>query len=155
MMANANTTLTIAYMNVRGQTGLDLVKQLQIENFIKSYKVDILNCQEINILEDSFNDCNHITSSFNIVSNNAQNKYGTCCIISNNFTPENIKTDTNGRIIAFNIENVTFCNVYLPSGSDQTMKNGRENYAAEIIPQLLINWPRRLACAMHACVRHA
>ena len=39
-------------MNIRGQTGLDLPKQLQIEKFIQTYRIDILNCQEINILED-------------------------------------------------------------------------------------------------------
>ena len=27
----------------------------------------------------------------------------------------------------------------MPSGNDQTMRNKRENYFAEIIPQLLIN----------------
>ena len=138
-MTDTNTTLTIAYMNVRGQTGLDLAKQLQIETFLKSYKVDVLNCQEINISEDSFTNCNHITSNYVILSNNAQNRYGTCCLVSNNYCTENVKTDTNGRIITFNIENITFCNVYLHSGSDQVMKNGRENYAAEVIPQILIN----------------
>ena len=138
-MLATDTTLTIAYMNIRGQTGLDISKQLQIEHFTKSYKIDILNCQEINIIEDSFSNCNYINSSYNIISNNAQNKYGTCCLVSNNFKTENIKTDTNGRIIAFNIENVAFCNIYLPSGSDSVMKNSRENYSAEIIPQILIN----------------
>ena len=64
-------------MNIRGQTGLDVSKQLQIENFIKSYRIDILNCQEINVLEDSFSQCEYITSSYNIITNNAQNKYGT------------------------------------------------------------------------------
>ena len=56
----SNTTLTIAYMNIRGQTGLDVSKQLQIENFIKSYRIDILNCQEINVLENSFSQCEYI-----------------------------------------------------------------------------------------------
>ena len=133
------STLTIAYMNVRGQTGLDIAKQLQIENFLKSFKIDIFNCQEINILEDSFSNCDHINSSYNLISNNAENKYGTCCFIANDYNVDNIKTDTNGRTIAFNIENITFCNVYLHSGSNHVMKNGRENYASEIIPQILIN----------------
>ena len=124
---DTTSTLTIAYMNVRGQTGLDIAKQLQIENFLKYYKIDILNCQEINILEDSFSSCDLVTSSYNIISNNAQNKYGTCCFVANIYNPDNIKTDTNGRIITFNIENITFCNVYLHSGSDHVMRNGREN----------------------------
>ena len=133
-------------MNIRGQTGLDVSKQLLIENFIKSYRIDILNCQEINVLEDSFSQCEYITSSYNIITNNAQNKYGTCCIVSNNFNPENVKLDTNGRVLSFNIENITFCNVYLPSGSDPVMKNSRENYAAETIPNILIN------CKQFGCI---
>ena len=41
-------------MNIRGQTGLNDAKQLKIEHFIKFYGVDILNCQEINLVDDSF-----------------------------------------------------------------------------------------------------
>ena len=41
--------ITVAYMNIRGQTGLDITKQVQIEHFLKFYSVDILHCQEINI----------------------------------------------------------------------------------------------------------
>ena len=146
MMADNSKSITIAYMNIRGQTGLDTAKQLQIENFIKSYKIDILNCQEINILPDSFYSCENIKSSFNIIANNAQNKYGTCSLVSNIFNVENIKTDINGRVITFDIENMTFCNVYMPSGSDPIMKNSRENYSAETIPQLLLN------CKEFGCV---
>ena len=134
-----NSTLTIAFMNIRGQTGLNISKQIQIENFIKSYKVDILNCQEINISDETFSTCNLISSQYDIISNNAENKYGTCCLVSNNLVAENIKCDTNGREIAFNIGQITFCNVYLPSGNDPVMRNSRETYSAEIIPQVLIN----------------
>ena len=79
MEMDSNNTITLAYMNIRGQNGLDETKQVKIENFIKSYKIDILNCQEINISEDSFSNCTFITSSYDIITNNAQNKYGTCC----------------------------------------------------------------------------
>ena len=135
----SNNTLTLAYMNIRGQTGLDEAKQLQIESFLKSNRIDILNCQEINIEANSFNNDDFISSSYEIITNNARNKYGTCCMISNDLLYENVKVDTNGRIIAFNIGNITFCNVYLPSGNDPLMRSSRENYAAEIIPQILIN----------------
>ena len=83
-----NNTISIAYLNIRGQTGLDITKQVQIENFIKTYKIDILNCQEINTTEDSFSQTDFINSSYQIITNNAANKYGTASIISNNFTPE-------------------------------------------------------------------
>ena len=52
MMINYNDFIRIGFMNVRGQTGLEESKQFQIEQFIQIYKIDILNCQEINILED-------------------------------------------------------------------------------------------------------
>ena len=135
----SNRFLTIAYMNIHGQTGLDESKQVQIEQFIKSYNVDILNCQEINILEETFRNCNLIASSYEIIQNNDANKYGTCCIVSSSLETDNIKLDTNGRIISFDIEDFTFCNVYLPSGNDSLMKNNRENYIAEILPQILVN----------------
>ena len=47
--------------------------------------------------------------------------------------------DNGGRIITFDIENITFCNVYLPSGNDATFRANRENYLRETIPALLIN----------------
>ena len=72
MEMDSSNTLTLAYMNIRGQTGLDETKQVQIESFIKSYKIDILNCQEINISENSFSSCNFITSSYDIITNNAR-----------------------------------------------------------------------------------
>ena len=126
-------------MNVHGQSGMNIAKQVQIENFLRTYRIDILNCQEINISSESFESCELINSSYNIIANNASNKYGTCCFVSNNLQPENIKFDTNGRIIVFNLENITFGNVYLPSGNDPAIRNNRENYSAEVIPQLLLN----------------
>ena len=126
-------------MNICGQSGLDESKQLQIENFIKTYKIDILQCQEIDISDDSFSNCNFITSNYEILDNNAVNKYGTCSIVANDFVTENVKRDTNGRIICFDIGQITFCNVYLPSGTDSIMKNNRENHISEILPQILIN----------------
>ena len=131
--------LNLAYFNIRGQTGLNLSKQLQIENFLKTNNIDIASCQEINIVKETFQDCDFINSSYNIISNNASNKYGTCCLVSNNLQSENIKFDTNGRVIVFDIGNITFGNVYLPSGNDQSSRNSRENYSAQIIPQLLSN----------------
>ena len=131
--------LTIAYINVRGQTGLEHSKQVQIQHLLQVYNIDILNCQETNILDSSFENCDFINSSFNIISNNASNKYGTCCLVSTSLEPANIKFDTCGRAITFDIGDMTFANVYLPSGNDPAMRNSRENYAAETIPQLLLN----------------
>ena len=59
-----NDHLNIAFMNTRGQTGLDLTKQAQIESFLKFHRIDILNCQETNVSEDTFSQNHFITSSY-------------------------------------------------------------------------------------------
>ena len=138
-MANTENILSIGFINIRGQTGLTGAKQAQIESFLLQQKLDVLHLQEINICEDSFSNCNSISSSFNIISNNSPSKYGTASIIKSDFTPENILLDSNGRAIIFNIGQVTFGNLYLPSGTDATARSNREQYFAEVIPHLLLN----------------
>jgi len=78
-----NEVLTIASLNICGQSGLNLIKQKQIQDFIQLYNVDILACQEINIDDTTFSQCPNISSNFTIISNNAINKYGTCLLITN------------------------------------------------------------------------
>ena len=135
----SNNTLNIAFLNLHGQTGFSVTKQKQVEDFIRRNCLDILHCQEINIDEESFSQCSYITSNFFIISNNAQNKFGTASIINNTFTVENIKMDTIGRAIFFDIENTTLGNVYLHSGTDSMSRGGREQFCSENIPQLLVN----------------
>ena len=84
------TFLNIAYMNIQGQTGLDFSKQVQIEHFLKTYNIDILHCQEINVVSESFESCDFVLNNFTLISNNANNKYGTCSIISNCLQPTNV-----------------------------------------------------------------
>ena len=118
-----NSIIRIAYMNIRGQTGLESAKQVQIEHFLKSYSIDILNIQESNILEETFTNCDLINSSYQIITNNASNKYGTTSLVSNCLQTNNIKNDSQGRVIVFDIGNVTFSNIYLPCGNDSVMKS--------------------------------
>ena len=93
---SADNFLIVATLNIRGQTGLDFSKQKQIEAFIKLHSVDILHCQEIEIQESTFETCNFITSSFEIIQNNSpNNKYGTASLVRNELTIENINLDTN------------------------------------------------------------
>ena len=75
--AEYNNVLIIAYLNIHGQTKLSLAKQVQIESFLKYNHVDIAHFQEIEILDDTFSECKYISSSFNFITNNAANKYGT------------------------------------------------------------------------------
>ena len=118
MVDSVKNYLTLAYINIHGQTGLEYSKQVQIEQFIRLYNVDIAHCQEIDIQSESFEKCDYINSSFNIIANNAINKYGTCSIVSNSLETANIKTDKSGRVIVFYISDFSFRNVYLPSGND-------------------------------------
>ena len=135
----ADNILTLAYLNIRGQSGLNQVKQLQIESFIKSYNCDIVNLQEAHIEPDSFSSCDFIQSSYNIIENNSLNKYGTASLVKSNLTFENIRNDLDGRVILFDIGNLSFGNVYLPSGTDSRSRSARENYCSDILPNLLVN----------------
>ena len=138
--SNSKGELIVATLNIRGQTGLDISKQQQIEAFIKNHKVDILHCQEIVILESTFESCSFIASNFQIIQNNSPtNQYGTASLVRNDLVVENINLDTEGRTIVFDIGNLTFCNCYLHSGNDRVMRNGRETYFSEIIPQMMVN----------------
>ena len=44
-----------------------------------------------------------------------------------------------GRVIIFDIEDITFGNIYLHSGTDSKSRTGREKYCCDILPGLLIN----------------
>ena len=123
---SSSNILTIAHLNIHGQSGLQIPKQKQIEDFIKFNNIDILHCQEINISDESFEGCNYIKSCFNIIQNNATNKYGTASIVKNFLKVENVKMDTRGRAIIFDISNFTTGNVYLQSGTDGNSRGQRE-----------------------------
>ena len=109
--------LTLALVNIRGQSGLNLSKQMQIQTFLQHNKIDILHLQETNILEDTFRNCNLISSSYNIIFNNSPSNYGTACLIKSDLETENLIYDAEGRVIIFDIGNLTFGNLYLPSGT--------------------------------------
>ena len=132
-------SLVISYLNLHGQTGFPVQKQLQVEQFLKYNKCDILHLQEVQIGDETFKECNFIESKYAVVVNNAENYYGTASLIKNDLSVENLLCDTNGRVIIFEIAGITFGNLYLPSGTDGISRNNRENYIGEIIPQMLVN----------------
>ena len=139
MSTSINKSFKIGYLNLRAQTGFGTTKQAQVEHFVKQHMFDILHLQEAQILEDTFDSCDYITSNYSILTNNARNPYGTASLVAISLEPRNIKLDTQGRVIVFDISDVTFANVYLPSGNDSVMRNLREDYLSLSIPQLLIN----------------
>ena len=138
-------SMKIGFMNIKGQSKLKPDKQMQIEHFLKCYKCDILNLQETNIDSESFAASDFICSNYNIISNNAPSGYGTSCLVKTDFKYENLRCDTQGRIIIFDIEDMTFLNIYLPSGTDATAKMSRENICSNVLPNLLVN------CKLSGC----
>ena len=139
MIKSCNNKFSILSLNIRGQTKLTLQKQLQIQDLIKLYKSDIVHLQETDIDENSFKSCNFIINNFAIISNNSPTGYGTTSLVRNNLEVSNVKLDTLGRIIVFDILNSTHCNVYLEAGTDSTSRSARENYIGEVLPKLLVN----------------
>ena len=79
--ATVNNTLTQAFINIHGQLGLTVTKQKQIEDLFRRNSINVLHCQEINIDEESFNQCSYLNSNYTILQNNALNRYGTATIV--------------------------------------------------------------------------
>ena len=130
---------TIAYLNIRGQSFLSDSKQKQIEAFSKYNKCDIIHLQEAHLEDETFSNCDFISSSFNIIANNSPSKYGTASLVRSELTPENIRFDTEGRVIVFDIGQFTLANIYLHSGTDSVSRSGRERYCCDILTNLLLN----------------
>ena len=83
-------------MNIHGQTKLPTAKQLQIQDFIKLNNIDILQMQEIEIDDETFSNCDFLSSNFNLISNNSESKYGTASLIRSDLEYRNVRCDTSG-----------------------------------------------------------
>ena len=127
----------MAYINMHGQSNLSESKQLQLEDFIKYNKIDIAHLQETETCETTFSNCSFLSTTFNLYSNNAANKYGTSSLVKCVYSVENLKCDIAGRAIVFDIGNITFGNFYGHSGTDGRSRANRDNLYGEIVPQLL------------------
>ena len=136
---SSEVTLNILYLNTRGQTKFTLEKQMQIEDIIKFYKVDILHLQETDIDDNAFSECTFIRNNYTVINNNNSTGYGTSSLVKGDLKVDNVSFDTEGRVIVFDIGNITFSNVYLEAGTDAISRTGRENYCGEVIPNLLVN----------------
>ena len=97
-------------MNIHGQSNIPTVKQLQIQDFVKYNKIDILLMHKIEFQDDIFSECDCIYSSFNIISNNSENQYGTATLIRSDLDLKNVRCDTAERAIVFDIGHFSFGN---------------------------------------------
>ena len=138
-MNNSYTDVTVLYINTRGQTKFTVQKQLCIQDLCIKFKCDIVHLQETDVDDNVFEHCSFINENYTIISNNSPSGYGTCSLVKNELKVNNVRFDTQGRIIIFEISNVTFCNVYLEAGTDSDSKKARESCLGEILPNLLIN----------------
>ena len=100
-------SLNILYLNTRGQTKLTLEKQMQIDDLMKVYKVDILHLQETDIDDNSFIDCPFIKNNYTVIYNNSSTGYGTSSLVKGDLKVNNVSFDTEGRIIVFDFGNIT------------------------------------------------
>ena len=106
-------------MNVRGQQSLSPVKIYQLTDFIKQYSLDIVNIQETHMSEDTFADYEYISQNFDLIYNNALNKFGTAVLISTEIKYSNVKMDQKGHVIVYYLEEleITRANVYMQCGT--------------------------------------
>ena len=63
-----------------------------------------MHLQETDVDENAFEHCSFIRNNFNIIPNNSLTGYGTASLVKNTLTVGNIKVDTEGRIIVFDID---------------------------------------------------
>ena len=131
--------LNVTTINCRGQTRFNVAKQLQIQHFIVSHKIDIALLQETNFNTETFDKFYNIKSNFSYVYNNSNNEFGTAVIVRNTLDINNINIDTEGRIIKCDVGGITFANVYAPSGSDGDSRSHRERIFGDSLPNILIN----------------
>ena len=130
-------TPLIASLNVRGQTKMNLSKLLQIEELLKSQKYSVIFFQESNVEESTFENCPFIKSNYQILTNNSPNGYGTSALVSNSLEVKNVKALPGGRILYFEINKISFVNVYLPSGT--AGRGDRDSILCDTLPNLLLD----------------
>ena len=113
------TPLIIAFINCVGHSGLPISKQLEIQSYICTHKIDIMHLQECKIDDDTFSQCGFIISNINLFSNNKPNDsfYGTATLVRSDLEVSNIHTNNDSRVLIFDASGCTWGNVYMPSGS--------------------------------------
>ena len=141
--STSTNILNVAFLNIQGQLKFTQARKDQIEHIIKAFHLDILHLQETNISDGEFDLCHHISNNFQIIAQNNESGFGVCSIIHKRFVIENLFLHPSGRIICFDIEDLTLVNLYMPSGAEA--KQDRENLIGQDIPNLLFQKPRGLA----------
>ena len=95
--------MKVAFLNTYGQSGLTSQKLIELENFIEHNRLDIVCLQETDIQENTFSGCS-ILNRFIPIINNSKSGYGTCTLVRNIFTYENVIKDSEGRLISVDVK---------------------------------------------------
>ena len=134
-------TLSVGFLNIHGQTKLTQSKQDQIEYLIKEHKIGVLHLQETNIVESTFSQCPHIATNYKIIFQNNETGFGVCSLVHNDLETSNEIQHPSGRLIAFDVGDITMVNVYAHSGGEA--KDQRENLFGQTIPNTLLSAKRK------------
>ena len=139
-------TLSVGFLNIYGQTNFNQAKVNQIEFLVKTNKIDILHLQETNISEETFENSNYLKNNYQILFQNNESGFGVCSLIKNDLETKNVLLHPSGRLISFDVEDLTMINVYLQSGNSQFARNQREEFSGKILPNILLNSKKKGIC---------
>ena len=133
--------LTVGSLNIRGQMTLGHSRILQLEDFVKQYKIDVLNLQETDLKEDVFLENDFLALNYQLIINNNPKGFGTSVLIKNDLEYDNVKMDTGGRLICYDLTdlNITGSNIYLQCGVLKEHRDSRDLYCSKIIPEIFHN----------------
>ena len=67
----------------------------------------------------------------------------TSSLVKNTFAVDNLRCNTVGRAIVFDLDGLSLGNFYGHSGTDGISRASRENFYAEVVPQLLTSRRQR------------
>ena len=76
----ATMKMKIITMNVQGQSKMKKAKQLYINDLLKNHDADVVMFQEIDIEDETFNECNFIKNNDNIIKINYSDHWFFFCI---------------------------------------------------------------------------
>ena len=133
--------LTVGSLNIRGQLTFGHSRILQLEDFVKQYNIDVLNLQETDFKEDVFQDNDFLFSNYQLIINNSPKGFGTATLLKNDLEFDNVKMDTCGRLISYDLTDIdiTGCNIYLQCGITKEHRESRDLYSSKIIPEIFHN----------------
>ena len=138
-------TLNVGFLNIHGQSKMTQSKQDQIQYLIKEHELDVLNLQETYIDESTFQKSPFIANNYKVIFKNNESGYGVCSLVRNELPTKNEIQHPSGRLIAFDIGELTMTNVYLPSGGGEA-RDQRENFFGQTIPNTLLSARRNGIC---------